>query len=698
MKGITTAVWIGIVAAAIMIQPSAGAENAKSPVTLASLLDEMTDREAVARLPEPAYRQLQASSYSRASVARDQPGWFADQDGVGFVRTESIHGREEWVLMEHDGPGCLTRMWTPYFYYGLGNREGPNIKIYLDGNAEPAIDENMIALLAGRVDWAKPPLAQETARAGVFFLPIPFARSCKITTTAKPFYNIINYRAYAENVSVRSFSRDQLADVATAGKRLEFRAPEENPAIRKQQTLAPGESLVLNLPAGPASLRRFRIRVPGAESASLRSLVWTASFDGEQTVWCPLGDFFSAADRLHRFRMWSREVDDEGWMTCQWVMPYASSGAMTIQNSGTTRADIEVSVTTGPWNWDDRSLLFHANWRYEDPQPTLPLRDWNFIEVEGQGVIVGDAWSILVPHSGWWGEGDEKIYVDLPPDAAFPTQFGTGTEDYYGWAGGVVPTPADEFSHPLAANIRVGGGGPQGRTRGYNICARERALDAIPFRQRLRLDIEASSLVRDPRVLQHYSGVVFWYARPGARHNRPPQAEDAARPLLTAEDLDRAAPAPQPTRTIPGALELETLEPSSKSPGMQAVPQRPHESFRPQQWSGGKHLFMQPQNPGDYVEFKLIEKYKPQSLKLYVTKSFDFGIMKVSVNGRPVVERLDLYHERPVVEVLDLGVQQPVDSAILIRFEFVEPNTKGRGARSFLGVDCIVSSDADQEE
>jgi hypothetical protein len=33
-----------------------------------------------------------------------------------------------------------------------------------------------------------------------------------------------------------------------------------------------------------------------------------------------------------------------------------------------------------------------------------------------------------------------------------------------------------------------------------------------------------------------------------------------------------------------------------------------------------------------------------------------------------------------------------------IRFEFVEPNTKGRGARSFLGVDCIVSSDADHRE
>ena len=34
-------------------------------------------------------------------------------------------------------------------------------------------------------------------------------------------------------------------------------------------------------------------------------------------------------------------------------------------------------------------------------------------------------------HRGWWGEGDEKIYVD---GEDFPSHFGTGTEDYYGYA------------------------------------------------------------------------------------------------------------------------------------------------------------------------------------------------------------------------------------------------------------------------
>ncbi len=123
-----------------------------APITLASLLEEMVDPAAIARFPDPAYRQLQASSYNRASTSRFQPeqgtdGWFADSDGLGFLRIEGEGEEREWVVMEHDGPGCLTHMWTPYFYYNFGNRVGPRIKIYLDGNSEPVIDEVFIELL-----------------------------------------------------------------------------------------------------------------------------------------------------------------------------------------------------------------------------------------------------------------------------------------------------------------------------------------------------------------------------------------------------------------------------------------------------------------------------------------------------------------------------------------------------------------------
>ena len=168
--------------------------------------------------------------------------------------------------------------------------------------------------------------------------------------------------------------------------------------------------------------------------------------------------------------------------------------------------------------------------------------DWNFVEVRGQGVLVGDAMTALNPTDGWWGEGDEKIYVDGAYDAGFPDHFGTGTEDYYGWAGGVNPTREDVFSVPLLANACVGST-ERDSPRGFNVCTRIRSLDAIPFRERLVFDMEASPGVdqRRPSDLLGYSAVSFWYARPGAACNRPPAPEAAARPLMSLEQLARLA-------------------------------------------------------------------------------------------------------------------------------------------------------------
>ena len=144
------------------------AQNQK--VSFGSLLQEMGDRTLIAQWPVPEFRSLQASSYNRASVAPDQPGWFADSDGVSWIREELNDGKKEYVIMEHDGPGCITRMWTPFFYYNFNNRVGPNVKIYLNGSKEPVINENFIALLTGK-GTIQPPFDGNTARAGVSSAP-----------------------------------------------------------------------------------------------------------------------------------------------------------------------------------------------------------------------------------------------------------------------------------------------------------------------------------------------------------------------------------------------------------------------------------------------------------------------------------------------------------------------------------------------
>ena len=49
-------------------------------------------------------------------------------------------------MMEQTGPGCITKIWTPFFYYDFNNRVGPNVRIYLDGSTTPTYDESLIKL------------------------------------------------------------------------------------------------------------------------------------------------------------------------------------------------------------------------------------------------------------------------------------------------------------------------------------------------------------------------------------------------------------------------------------------------------------------------------------------------------------------------------------------------------------------------
>lgn len=109
---------------ALLLMLLAGKAGAQE-VSMQSLLREMVDRESLAEFRDEApYRTLQASSYNRASVAPDQPGWFADSDGVSCIRTEkNSQGETEWVLMEDKGPGAITKMWAVCFLHRIGRYE-----------------------------------------------------------------------------------------------------------------------------------------------------------------------------------------------------------------------------------------------------------------------------------------------------------------------------------------------------------------------------------------------------------------------------------------------------------------------------------------------------------------------------------------------------------------------------------------------
>ena len=499
-------------------------------ITIASLLTEMTDRDAVAKFPANNFRLKQASSYNRASKnPKDTVGWFNNIDRFESIRIDTINGKPEWVLMDHMGPGAIVRTWMPF-----ENPKEPNttnhIKIYLDGQTEPVLEGNMLGLLND--DGLFPfPLSHKSIRSSVSFFPIPFAKGCKITVTEKPFFYQFTYREYDDEADIKTFTMEDFKKEDALVKEVcqTLLSPKDTTtgkALAFKSTLGKNEEKSIALPDGTAAVRALSIKLGGyADSLVTRSVVLKMEFDGQETVWCPVGDFFGSGIGLNPYQGWYRTVAEDGTLSSRWVMPYQKSGKISIVNLGEEPVDIDLKATVGDWEWDENSMYFNAAWHGQYPVPTRPFSDWNYVTLKGRGVYVGDALTIWNPVKRWWGEGDEKIWVD---GEDFPSIFGTGTEDYYAYSWGGMSN--DFYEHPFHAQPHSNVYNKLHRkteaefgdknTQGYSTETRSRALDGMPFGSSLQLDMEVWAWTED--VDMEYGVGVYWYGDANTTSNRQP--------------------------------------------------------------------------------------------------------------------------------------------------------------------------------
>ena len=104
------------------------------------------------------------------------------------------------------------------------------------------------------------------------------------------------------------------------------------------------------------------------------------------------------------------------------------------------------------------------------------MRDMNLVNFFGEGRYVGTVMHVQNPTQAWWGEGDEKVWVD---GERFPSWIGTGTEDYFGYAW----SNPEVFSRPYHGQARADGpgcGGQIGNVRWH-------VMDDIPFKKKFGL-------------------------------------------------------------------------------------------------------------------------------------------------------------------------------------------------------------------
>ena len=663
------------------------AVSAADTITFDSLLKEMVDVDAIARWPQPEFTCHQASSYDRAKVAPDKPGWFSNNDNTQYLRTEIHAGRSEQVMMEAEGPGALVRGWLT-----AGGSKGGVLRVYLDGNEFPVLTFPAFDFLQGDLNLGAP-LAQPhpgyspTEGGNNLYLPIPYSQHCKVTweeQSAGQRYYQINYRTYTPGTPVTTFSLPQLEAsrqlIAQVNRTLESPSQFSQGTVATMNDIVPaGKETSLDLLVGANAIRILELRMetddPAERERTLRGMILKLTFDDEVTVWCPATDFFGTAIGINPLHSWYRQVLSDGTMRCRWVMPSEKNARSSLTIVGPQSVKATLHATTSARDWNDRSMHFHATWHHESDLKTPPVSDWNFVQIQGRGVYVGDSLALFNPMATWYGEGDEKIWVD---GESFPSHLGTGTEDYYGYSyapKGIIQTPFNN-------HVRI----DEPMTQGWNVMSRTRQLDGIPFRRSLKFDMELMSW--KPTTLT-YAATTYWYAFPGATSNLSPQPKAAALPVPTLAEARAEALAAIPHR--PGAIECEGLKILNKSGDIPTFSQdmSPWDSTR---WSGGHQLTVKAGRVGDFVELEIpVPDDKPRQVVLYVTSAPDFGTLRFVVNGKPSETTFDGYAtDVQPADSLKLGLFTPENGGLKLRAEVTGANPESVGARYFFGLDCVV--------
>lgn len=532
--------------------------SSEKVVTTESLLKEMIDRNSLPQYPDPYYTCKQFSSYDRATVAPGDKSWFANWDRSMFIRVDSLNGKKEYVMMETNEPGAIVRFWMTF----AGTDSGKGIlRIYFDHNPRPAIEGQAVDIISGGQITGAPlstsvsDLTKYSMRGHNLYMPLPYAKHCKVTyessnikdfgakTGGESVYYNINYRSYQPGTKVVTYSEKELKKnqtlLAAVQKQLQHREvviPQNTETVSLKGDILPGQSMTHKIEGNNAAVRKlmFRIKAPNREQA-LRSTILTIRFDGNCTVQCPIGDFFGTGYQVSPLNTWYAHVDAEGMMSCFWVMPYREKCEIELENRGMQTVTVQNGdVITAPYQWDDNTMYFSSAWKQFTRLETGEFKsnegdggpfDINYVTLKGKGVYVGDGLTLFNTVDAWWGEGDEKIYVD---GESFPSHIGTGTEDYYGYA---WCRPERFSNHPFIAQ-------PDGSGNfhpGYTVNLRYRSLDAIPFSSSLRFDMEMWHWVK---ATINFAPITYWYIHPQDVAPAPSELKDAQEPVaLRLEDL-----------------------------------------------------------------------------------------------------------------------------------------------------------------
>ena len=648
--------------------------SAQQKFTYVDLIERLTDLEHLATLPEPGERTEQWSSYDRASKFNEATGkyvaWDANGDGDGIIRKEG----DQLVFAEMAGPGCIWRIWSAAPKAG-------HVRIYLDGATEPVVDLPFLGYFDLKHEpFTRPALVHTVAKGWNNYIPIPYRKSCKIVAEEGwgQYYQFV-YTTFPKGTQVPTFKRqlsvEENAALDSADSAL------TNPGARisgfslakyeSNERLAPNGGSTSKKLDGPAAvtLVKAKLELPSKSNDfdPLREITLQINWDGAATpsVWVPLGDFYGTAPGANVYRSLPCGLTEDGWFYANWFMPFAKSAEITLRNEGRVDHKVKFEVYSQPLKGDlFKYARFHAKWHRDEFLPTMIERhiDWPLLKTWGRGRFAGVMLHVWNPRGGWWGEGDEKFFVD---DEKFPSTIGTGSEDYFGYAW-CNPSLFQNAFHNQTRN--------DGNNKGHVSVNRWHIADQIPFHKSFDGYIEKYYPNARPTL---YAATVFWYLEPGGR--------DPYSPLPLGERVGYYV---QPvTKKKPGVIEGESLKILGKTAG------NPHEQDLTgfgDQWSNDAHLWWIEAKPGDKLDLALpVETAGKYRLLAQFTLAPDYGIAQLRLDGRKLGLPMD-FHARNVLPSgeVDLGARELTSGEHKLTVELTGANEKAIKSYMF-GLDYV---------
>ena len=309
------------------------------------------------------------------------------------------------------------------------------------------------------------------------------------------------------------------------------------------KNVAPGETRVLMDVKGPGVVTHIWITFLGPEphtwardgSANHQEMLLRMYWDGEEkpAVEAPVGDFFANSfGKRNEVISLPVIVEDADSYNCFWHMPFRKSARIEIIN----QSEKPISLLYYNIDWIKKDVpvdtpYFYAQYRQEYPAENG--KDYVLLETEGKGHYVGTVLSVRTRSPSWFGEGDEKIYIDGEKDASI---WGTGTEDYFLSAWGLKTTGTPYFGVPYFDQWGIVGG----HTSAY----RWHVNDPIVFNKKIKVTFEHYGWMspdENPDYKSHswnereddYSSVAFWYQQGKPTFKaRAPDAKKRTLPCL----------------------------------------------------------------------------------------------------------------------------------------------------------------------